>query len=271
MMAGPSCPCHLLCSGCKQSSCSQNKGRHQLWGCFGPGLTAGQVCLSPNVLLSWPSLLPTPQVQNPGWLQQHCTLSSGHCSRGISCHSLVLPCWLALLTKAHQLLWLTPHPRVNLTKEARMTRKNSNCHMKKNYKLFFPPRTSPSQTWAKSQLNHYSKLPELQQGLGVTDTKRPCCPLTCYKRLRGTLSAHVLQCRVTFLIAKQVLSPSPDWQDVALTSNRLMGTDLGRMWHLWTWDRRVNPKWNPDCFNTTSKAGASGSTFVQQLDVQTLK
>lgn len=77
---------------------------------------------------------PAPWVQDPG---SSSSITVIWCSwGGISCHSLVPPCLLpqALLTGAHHILWLTPHPRVNLRKEARMKRKKRVTERKKEEK-----------------------------------------------------------------------------------------------------------------------------------------
>lgn len=89
------------------------------------------------------------------------------------------------------------------------------------------------------------------------------------QRPEGTLSALSFSAGSHF--SQQNKScPLPSLTNAALTSNRLMGAGFGEAVVPVNLRQIINPKGNPDCFNTTGKAGASGSTFAQKLDVQTL-
>lgn len=120
--------------------------------------------------------------------------------------------------------------------------------MRKICKRFFPPRTFPSKTWEKHQLQPPSRLPELQQGLGVMDTKQPCCLLACCKGKGELLVLMSLRCRVTFVTAKSF--SLPDLTGIAPNRNGLVGAGLS------TCEPETEIK-IPDGFNTTSTRGAA--------------
>lgn len=119
---------------------------------------------------------PTPRVENTWWLQQHYVLPGGHSLLPRNQPPLPGPSLLAAQGSSHKspLDFVThPSPQGKSKKTSNDEERKEELSYEKNYKLFLPLRTSPSQTCKKHPLNHYSRLPELQQRLGVRTPNGP--------------------------------------------------------------------------------------------------